>query len=694
MSHDYEVEVGGKKIIFSTGEMAKQAHGSVTVRLGDTMILATAVAAPSASEGRDFFPLQIEYKEKYYASGRIPGGYVKREGRPGDHEVLICRITDRPLRPLFPKDFLNEVQIAITVISSDKKELADVLAINGASAALSISGIPFHGPVGAVRIGRIDGNFIVNPTVVQTEESDIDLMVAGTERAVTMIEGSSKNISEADMLAAVECAHENIKIICAAQKQLMEKHAKPFMEYKPKEKNNELASIVREKYYAEVEALMNIHMKKEREAAYNAIVEKAKAELEERFCDDIGEVEPIIHDMDKDVVRQAILDGKRTDGRSHDQIRPITIRTSVLPGAHGSALFTRGETQSLGTVTLGTEKDSMRIDSMNGDANRYFFLHYNFPPYSVGECGRFGGTGRREIGHGMLAERALTYAIPDIKDFPYTVRVVSEILESNGSSSMASICSGSLALYDAGVKTKSPIAGIAMGLVLEGDRHAVLSDIQGLEDHLGDMDFKVAGTEDGITAFQLDIKIEGITSEIMREALEQARKGRLHILSEMSKALPVPREELKPNAPRISEIKIPTDKIGELIGTGGKNIKGIIEETGSEINVSEDGTVRIYSSDQSILNATKELVERSIAEVEKMKIYEGTVKRIADFGAFVEILPGKEGLLHISKIDHKRIKQVTDVLQVGDKVKVKVMNVDKGGRMDLSRKDALPPESE
>ncbi|MDA3899792.1 MAG: polyribonucleotide nucleotidyltransferase [Spirochaetes bacterium] len=694
MSHDYEIEVGGKKLTIGTGEMAKQANGSVTVRLGDTMILAAAVAAPTASEGRDFFPLQIEYKEKYYASGRIPGGYVKREGRPGDHEVLTCRITDRPLRPLFPKDFLNEVQIAITVISSDKKEMADVLAIIGASAALSISGIPFHGPVAAVRVGRVEGSFVVNPTHQDLEQSDIDLMVAGTERAVTMIEGSSKNITEADMLAAVECAHDNIKIICGLQKQMIEKHAKPFMEYTPKEKNSELESVVKEKYYSDVEALMSIQVKQEREAAYNAIIEKAKSELQERYPDDLSEISTVIHDMDKDVVRKGILDGKRTDGRALDTVRPITIRTGVLPGSHGSALFTRGETQSLGVVTLGTEKDSMRVDSMNGDGNRHFFLHYNFPPYSVGECGRFGGTGRREIGHGMLAERALTYAIPDFKDFPYTVRIVSEILESNGSSSMASICSGSLALYDGGVKTKSPIAGIAMGLVLEDGRHAVLSDIQGLEDHLGDMDFKVAGTEEGITAFQLDIKIEGITSDIMREALEQARKGRLHILSEMSKSLSEPRAELRPNAPRIAEIKIPTDKIGELIGTGGKNIKGIIEATGSEINVSEDGTVKIYSSDQDILNSTKALVESSIAEVETMKIYEGTVKRIADFGAFVEILPGKEGLLHISKIDHKRIKQVTDVLQIGDKVKVKVMHVDKGGRMDLSRKDALPPEKE
>jgi polyribonucleotide nucleotidyltransferase len=692
MSQDFEKVVGGKKIVFSTGELAKQAHGAVTVQCEGTVVLATAVTADPI-EGRDFFPLSVEYKEKYYASGKIPGGYVKREGRPSDHEVLICRITDRPLRPLFPKDFLNEVQIIIYALSSDRKEASDILAINAASAALTISGMPFNGPVGAVRVGRINGELILNPQIDQMDESDIDLVVAGTEKAVTMIEGSSKNISEEDMLSAVEFAHENIKELCAIQKEMKEACGKQTIEYKPKKVNAEIFDVVREKFTADIQALNSYTEKKEREKAYKVVLDKAVAELEESYPDEVGDIKEAVHDVDKEFVRKRILDGFREDGRSLEEIRPISVKTGVLPGPHGSALFTRGQTQSLGVVTLGTEKDNAKVDSMNGEELRYFFLHYNFPPFSVGECGRVGGVGRREVGHGMLAERALTYTVPEFKDFPYTIRIVSEVLESNGSSSMATVCSGSLALMDAGIKTKAPIAGIAMGLVMEDGRHAVLSDIQGLEDHLGDMDFKVAGTKDGITAFQLDIKIEGITTEIMREALEQARKGRLHILDKMNEVLAEPMEEMKPNAPRIVKVKIPNDKVGELIGTGGKNIKGIIEVTGSEINVAEDGMVTIYSSNLDVLTKTEFLVKQSVAEVEKNKIYEGTVKRIVDFGAFVEVLPGKEGLLHISKIDHKRVRQVSDVLSVGDKVKVKVLNIDKGGRMDLSRKDALEAEA-
>lgn len=693
MSHNFEKVVGGKKITFSTGEMAKQAHGAVTVKCGDTMVLATAVTA-DAIEGRDFFPLSIEYKEKYYASGKIPGGYIKREGRPADHEILICRITDRPLRPLFPKDFLNEVQIVIYAISSDKQETADILAINAASAALTISGMPFKGPVGGVRVGRINGELILNPTEDQMSESDIDLVVAGTEKAVTMIEGSSKNITEEEMLTAVQFAHDHIKELCQVQLEMKAACGKPEISYSPKKVNEEIFALVKEKYSSDIEALKDIHEKKAREAAYALVVEKAVSELEEQFPDEVSDIKDAVHDVDKEFVRYRILDGFREDGRKLDEIRPITIRTGVLPGSHGSALFTRGQTQSLGVITLGTEKDNSKVDKMNKEEFRYFFLHYNFPPFSVGECGRIGGVGRREVGHGMLAERALTYTMPEFSEFPYTVRIVSEILESNGSSSMATVCSGSLALMDGGVKTKAPIAGIAMGLVMEDGRHAVLSDIQGLEDHLGDMDFKVAGTAEGITAFQLDIKIEGITPEIMKEALEQARKGRLHILGKMNEALADPREEMKPNAPRIVKVKIPNDKIGELIGTGGKNIKGICEDTGSEINVGEDGTVTIYSADLGKLKETENLVLQSVAEVERNKIYEGTVKRIVDFGAFVEVLPGKEGLLHISKIDHKRVRSVTDVLAVGDKVKVKVLSVDKGGRIDLSRKDAMKPEGE
>ncbi len=689
MSHDFEKTVGGKSIVFSTGEMAKQADGAVTVRCGDTMVLATVVSAKEAVEGRDFFPLSIEFKEKFYAAGRIPGGYVKREGRPGDHEVLICRITDRPLRPLFPKDYLNEVQIIIYVISSDKNEQADVLAINAASAALSVSDIPFKGPVGGVRVGRVDGQLVLNPTEEQMSKSDIDLVVAGTDKAVTMIEGHSKNISESDMLEAVQLAHDNIKELCAVQAELQNTCGKPGRSYTLKAVNESVEPVVRERYTEAVKALASITEKKARENAYSDIVSKAVTELEADFPDNLSDVADIIHDIDKDCVRERILNGERADGRKLDEIRPITVKTGILPGAHGSSLFTRGQTQSLGVVTLGTEKDNTRVDKMNGEITKYFYLHYNFPPFSVGECGRVGGTGRREIGHGMLAERSLTYAVPNFKEFPYSIRVVSEILESNGSSSMASVCSGSLALMDAGVKTKAPIAGIAMGLVMEGDRHAILSDIQGIEDHLGDMDFKVAGTAEGITAFQLDIKIEGITPDIMKEALEQARVGRLHILNEMNKALDKPREELRPTAPRIYQMSIKESKIGELIGTGGKNIKAIIESTGSEINVDESGGVLIYAPNQEVLEQTRHLVEQSVAEVEKNKIYSGVVKRITDFGAFVEILPGKEGLLHISKIDTKRIRKVTDVLQLGDSVKVKVTHIDKGGRIDLSRRDAM-----
>jgi polyribonucleotide nucleotidyltransferase len=694
MLSDFEKTVGGKNYVFSTGEMAKQADGAVTVQCGGTIVLATAVSAKEADASRDFFPLSIEFKEKFYAAGRIPGGYIKREGRPSDYEVLICRITDRPLRPLFPKDYLNEVQIIIYVLSSDKIEQADVLAINAASAALSVSDIPFRGPVGGVRVGRVEGQLILNPTYEQMESSDIDLVVAGTDKAVTMIEGHSKNITEEEMLEAVTFAHDHIKQICEVQKQLKEQCGKTDREYSAKEKNSGVSDSVRAKYTDRVKALADVMEKKAREDAYSEVLSEAVSEFEVDFPDDIDEIGNVIHDIDKESVRERILNGERADGRKLDEIRPITVKTGILPGAHGSALFTRGQTQSLGIVTLGTEKDNTRIDKMVGEETKYFFLHYNFPPFSVGECGRVGGTGRREIGHGMLAERSLTYTVPDFKEFPYSIRVVSEILESNGSSSMASVCSGSLALMDAGVNIKAPIAGIAMGLVMEGDRHAILSDIQGIEDHLGDMDFKVAGTAEGITAFQLDIKIEGITTEIMKEALEQARVGRLHILNEMNKSLAVARSELSPTAPRIFQMSIKESKIGELIGTGGKNIKSIIEQTGSEISVDESGGVLIYAPNQEILKKTQQLVEMSVAEVERNKIYEGTVKRIADFGAFVEILPGKEGLLHISKIDTKRIRKVTDVLNLGDKVKVKVTHIDKGGRIDLSRKDAMEQSEE
>jgi len=687
----YEIErlVEGKSIKFQTGDLAKQANGAVTVQYGNTIVLATAVAAKTMNEGQDFFPLSIEYKEKYYAAGMIPGGYIKREGRPSDHEILVCRITDRPLRPLFPKDFLNEVQIIIYVLSADENEKADVLAINAASAALSVSGIPFKGPVGGVRVGRVDGKMILNPTVEEMKLSDIDLVVAGTERAVTMIEGSSHNITEEEMLNAVLFAHEKIKELCKIQQEMKDACGKPLMQYKPRECNHEIERVVREKYTGQVAALKDVLEKKAREDAYEAIVDRAKGELGEQFPDGIGEIKEMIHTLDKESVRERILNGQRSDGRKLDEIRPISVSQGLLPGAHGSALFTRGQTQALGILTLGSEKDSQRSETINGDLSTHFYLHYNFPPFSVGECGRVGGTGRREIGHGMLAERALAWTVPSFKEFPYSMRLVSEILESNGSSSMASVCVGSLSLYNAGVKIKAPVAGIAMGLVLEGERYAILSDIQGIEDHLGDMDFKVAGTSNGITAFQLDIKIEGITAEIMKVALEQARHGRLHILGKMNEVVPSPSAEISKKAPRMTIVNIRPDKVGELIGPGGKNIKGIIEQTGAEINVNDEGEVMIYASNYELVERTKELVLRSVAEVERNTVYDGTVKRVTDFGAFVEVLPGKEGLIHISKIAKERIRKVSDVLKVGDKVTVRVIGVDKNGRIDLAMKDLL-----
>ena len=690
---DQTVEIGGKKISFNTGAVARQADGAVLATCGETVVLATVVAAKAMKEGQDFFPLQVEYREKYYAAGRFPGGYIKREGKPGDHEILVCRITDRPLRPLFPKDFVNEVQIILNVLSSDKAEMPDVLAINAASAALSVSGIPFKGPVGAVRVGIIDGKLVLNPAMDEMSKSDLNLVVAGTQKAVTMIEGESNNITEEQMLAAVEFAHDNIKTICAAQSELKSKANKPEMIYTPRPWDDNLDKAARELFTNDVKALGAIHEKKAREDAFAKIVEKAKEALAEKFPETIGLIGEIIHDLDRDIVRRAIIfDHNRPDGRQLTEIRPISISSGLLPRAHGSAIFTRGQTQSLGVVTLGSEGDVQRIDMMNGEENRRFMLHYNFPPFSVGECGRVGMLGRREVGHGMLAERALKWAVPDAKTFPYTIRCVSEVLESNGSSSMATVCSGSLAMYHAGVPLKAPIAGIAMGLVMEEGKFAILTDIQGIEDHLGDMDFKVAGTKEGITAFQLDIKIEGITSEIMKLALAQAKEARLSILEKMMAALPQPSAELSKYAPRIVQIKINPEKIGELIGPGGKMIRRITEESGAEINIEDSGDVTIAGVGQEVIDKAVKMIRGIMDEIEEGSIYTGTVKRIVDFGAFIEILPGKEGLLHISKIDHKRINKVTDVLALGDKVEVKVLGVDRQGKIDLSRKDLIKKE--
>ncbi|HOP63706.1 MAG TPA: polyribonucleotide nucleotidyltransferase [Spirochaetota bacterium] len=690
MTIDIKVEVGRNVMNFNTGYLAKQADGAVAVSYGEVVVFASAVASKDVKEGQDFFPLTVDYREKTYAAGKIPGGFIKREGRPSDREILTSRLTDRPLRPLFPDDFVNEVQIIIYTISADSINQQDIFAINAASAALVVSGMPFHGPVGAVRVGRINGEMIVNPTFQETKESDIDLVVAGTKKAVTMIEGFSKNVTEEDMLNAVVFAHENIKKICDAQEELKKAVNKPVMEYTPYVPDAELAKAARERYYQDLVNLKNIMVKKPREVARDEITARAKDELKEEFPDTIGQIGGIIDELDGEIMRLRCLDeGMRADGRDLKGIRPIDIMTGVLPRAHGSAVFTRGETQSLGITTLGTLAEVQKMDNLEGFTEKRFMLHYNFPPFSVGEVGRTGNPGRREIGHGMLAERALEWTVPDDLQFPYTIRQVSEILESNGSSSMASVCSGSLALCNAGVPIKAPVAGIAMGLIMEGERFAILSDIQGLEDHLGDMDFKVAGTETGITAFQLDIKIEGITPEIMKVALDQAKEGRLHILKTMNSFLAAPEKEVSVHAPKIRTIKVKTEKIGEIIGPGGRVIKKIVEDTGAEVNIDDTGKVVISSVSAEAIEAAEKIILGIAEDVEVGNIYMGTVKKIMEFGAFVEIVPGKEGLVHISNLDTTRVKEVSDICAVGDKMKVKVIKIDRQGRIDLSRKELL-----
>ncbi len=690
MSVEVSAGVGRDRIIFNTGYLAKQADGAVAVSIGEAIVFASVVVSRDVVEGQDFFPLMVDYREKFYAAGKIPGGYIKREGKPSDREVLTSRLADRPIRPLFPEDFINEVQIIIYVLSSDQKIQTDVLAINSASAALIVSGIPFHGPVGAVRVGRIDGSFLVNPTFEEVEKSDIDLVVAGTGKAVTMIEGSAKNVSEEDMVKAVEFAHEQIKKLCEAQEELKRQVGKPVMEYSPKKLDKKLEAELRERFLADIENLINVKEKKEREDTFKKCVDKAIEDLKEKYPETCTQTASLMDGLDYEMMRSRILDkGIRADGRTLKEIRPIDVKVGILPRAHGSSLFTRGQTQSLGVVTLGTVRDSQRLDALEGESFRRFMLHYNFPPFSVGETGRVGGTGRREIGHGMLAERALGYVLPDQMDFPYTIRVVSEILESNGSSSMASVCSGSLALFNAGVPIKSAVAGIAMGLIMEGDRYAILSDIMGLEDHLGDMDFKVAGTSTGITAFQLDIKIEGITPQIMREALAQAREGRMHILEKMNAVISEPEKELAPHAPRIAMITVHVDKIGGIIGPGGKVIKAIIEETGADIDIEDDGTVCISAPDKESIEKAIDKIKAITEDVMVGKIYSGRVKKVMEYGAFVEILPGKEGLIHISKLDFQKVNRVSDLLKEGDEVQVKVIGIDRQGRIDLSRKDAL-----
>lgn len=687
MIYRKEVEIGGKPFVIETGKLAKQANGAVMVSYGDTMILVTAVASSEVRDDIDFFPLSVEYRERAFAAGKIPGGFFKREGRPTEKEILSARLIDRPIRPLFPKDYRNDTQIAAFVYSYDGEHDADVLGAVGASAALTISDIPFAGPIAEVRVTRVDGEFIVNPSESQIEKGDMELVVAGSADSVMMVEGEAKEVSEEDLLEALKFAHEEIKKLIDVQLELRELCGKPKMEVAEKEIPEELIADVKALAYEPYKEIVSTVLAKEERSKKNKeLNEKVQEELAEKYPEQEKVIAEILHDIEKELMRERILkEGKRLDGRTTTEIRPITCEIGVLPRTHGSALFTRGETQSLMTLTLGSKRDEQIIDGLQEEYSKRFMLHYNFPPFSVGETGRYSGPGRREIGHGNLAERALKYIIPEEGQFPYTIRLNSDILESNGSSSMATVCSGSLALMDAGVPVTKPIAGIAMGLIKEGDDYAVLSDILGNEDHLGDMDFKVAGSAEGITAFQMDIKIQGISYEIMEKALAQAKDGRLHILNIMNETISEPREQLSPYAPVIDQMKIDVDKIGAIIGPGGKVVQKIQKDFGVEIVIDEDGTINISAPQAEAAREAKSFIRTLVEEPEIGKTYEGVVKKIMDFGAFVEILPGKEGLLHISNIDHKRVEKVGDYLKEGDVVQVKLIKME-NGKMSLSRK--------
>ncbi|HTP79883.1 MAG TPA: polyribonucleotide nucleotidyltransferase [Bacteroidota bacterium] len=687
-----EVTLGGKVFSLETGRFAKQADGAVMVRYADTMVLATVVSAPEPTEGKDFFPLQVEYREKTAAAGKIPGGFFKREGRPTEKEILSSRLIDRPIRPMFSKQYRNETQILVTVYSSDMQHDGDILGACAASAALMVSDVPFDGPIAEVRIGRIDGSFVVNPTFSELDRSDIDLTVAGTEDSIVMVEGESKEISEADMLSALKAGHEAIKILCAAQRDLARDVSKAKRKVEASVLPDGLLDAVRSRAESRLKELSRTVLTKEqRSAQTNQVYDEVSASLAESYPEQEALIHELMHDIEKGAMRMTILtEGMRLDGRGTADIRPITCEIGLLPRTHGSALFTRGETQSLTTATLGTKMDEQLIDGLLPETTKRFMLHYNFPPFSVGETGRVGSPGRREIGHGNLAERSLKRLVPDEQTFPYTLRVVSDILESNGSSSMATVCAGSLALFDAGVPMARPVAGIAMGLVKEGDRVAILSDILGNEDHLGDMDFKVAGTTQGITAFQMDIKIKGISFAIMERALAQARDGRMHILGIMARTIDQPRAELSPYAPRLQTIKIPIDMIGAVIGPGGKNIRQIVKESGAEINIEDDGTVTVAAVEKESADKAMEFIRRMTEAPEVGKTYRATVKKIMDFGAFVEILPGKEGLVHVSQLDVNRVEKVEDFVKLGDVIEVKLMGIDREGRLNLSRKALLP----
>ena len=686
-----EIDIDGKIISLEAGDLARQAGGTVVIRQGDTMVLVAATMAGKPREGIDFFPLTVDYREKTYAAGKIPGSFFRREARPGELETLICRLIDRPIRPLFPKEFKNETQVVAMVISHDGENPPDVNAITGASAALMISDIPFENPVAGARISRVDGKLIFNPNYEETAASDLNLIMAGTADGIVMVESGASEVSEDEMMEALDFGHERIKKVIGIQIKLRELLGKEKLVVEPTPVNEELQSSINSKAAEKLDAACQIAGKHERGDAVKQIQNDLCAELNPDEDAGIkGEIKDIFHDLEKTVVRNLVLDKQyRVDGRGLADVRPISIMTGYLPRVHGSAVFTRGETQALVAATLGTSSDEQRMDSLEFKGSKSFMLHYNFPAFCTGEVKFISGPGRREIGHGMLAERSLIPVLPSKDDFPYTIRIVSEILESNGSSSMASVCGGSLSMMDAGIPIKAPVAGIAMGLIKDGDRVAILSDILGSEDHLGDMDFKVAGTTNGITALQMDIKITGLDRDLMKTALQQAKEGRLHILGEMDKALSTHRTEINQHAPRIVTLTVPKDKIRDVIGPGGKVIREIIDKTGVSIDINDDGLVSIASADAEAAAKAVEFVENLTQEVEVGKIYLGKVKKIVDFGAFVEIFPGTDGLVHISQICDRRIKSVSDEIQEGDEIKVKVIDVDQQGKVKLSRKEAL-----
>jgi polyribonucleotide nucleotidyltransferase len=681
---------GGRALTLETGRLAKQANGAVLASYGETAVLVTAVTSKTPREGRDFFPLTVDYQEMTYAAGKIPGGFFKREGRPSEKEVLTSRFIDRPLRPLFPKNYFNDVQIIATVLSADSENNPDIVAMIGASAALTISDIPFFGPIAGVRVGRINGQLVINPSFESIKESDLEIIVAGSEEAVVMVEGGANILPEDEVLEAIMFGHRSVQDIIALQKELRQRVGKPKFVVPEEEIDADLAALVEQRAAERMRAALAIASKLERNNTLHEVVTETIESLLPEYEDKKAQIRSILDALEKRIIRGQITGSrKRIDGRSFTDIRPVSCEVDVLPRTHGSALFTRGETQVLASTTLGTSADEQRIDALIGETTKSFMLHYNFPPFSVGEVRPLRSPSRRDIGHGALAERAIAKVLPRAEEFPYTIRIVSEVLESNGSSSMATVCGSSLSLMAAGVPISLPVAGIAMGLIKEGDDFIILSDILGDEDHIGDMDFKVAGTRDGVTAIQMDIKIKGLTREILASALKQAREGRLHILDIMQKTLKEPRSALSARAPKIFTMQVRPDKVRDVIGPGGKNIRNVIAQTGAKIDVEDDGKVNIAAVDSEAMEKAMAMIKELVQEAEIGQVYLGKVRKIMDFGAFVEILPGVDGLVHISQLDDTHVKNVRDVLNEGDEVLVKVLDIDQQGKIKLSRKEAM-----